>query len=553
MKRSLPANFNPVYPYEEAKKINLIPPFFNTDGLKEDPFSVLSLNPEKPLQTANGKLNLQIGRGLVINSSGALEANGAAPTVSAPLIDTGTAITLKYSAPLSVNASNSLTVNAGNGLGLDTDTLTVNCDEPLTVETGTLQLKTGNGLTTNSSGELEAVAATFNAPLEAAGGAVSLNTAGGLTVTNNALAVSYSDPLTVNNSQLALKTGQGLRVNSSGQLEATASAVSYLSPLQITSSSTVKIGLDDPFDVSDNKLQLKLGQGLQLNSSGEVQASHTPPSYQAPLAVENGIVQLKYNAPLTLVGGILSMAYDSSMEVNTHGAMALVCADPLTVTSNGVGLNLGSGLKVANHAVSVNVGSGLSVDSNGALFVTSQAADETATLWTTPDPSPNVTLGADLSVRLTLALTRIGGLVLGSVRVEGVKTPDDVIAQGVTEKTITLYFSNDGQIINTYSSLKSQYWGFKQGQSIATSSYADPATLMPNLLAYPRDGQTFKNIIIETAYLQGDPQYPVPLQIKLNTEFITTGYTLRFTWKNLSSYVGRPFCTGTTQFSYIAQ
>lgn len=121
MKRSLPADFNPVYPYD-AKKPNITPPFFDPNGLGENDGN-LSINVQEPIEiNQNGQISLKIGNNLNIDISGQLEANlnltSTPPIVYNPNTKT---LSLNFGAGLQVISNSLLRVRilSGNPLQFD--------------------------------------------------------------------------------------------------------------------------------------------------------------------------------------------------------------------------------------------------------------------------------------------------------------------------------------------------------------------------------------------------------------------------------------------------
>ena len=155
MKRSLPPDYNPVYPFG-TKRLNLMPPFFNSQGFTDEaPDATLSLNIERPLSyTPQGALQLAVGRGFVIRN-GILETNDLSSSVIPPLVrDNNNLVTLAVAGGLIVS-QDALAVNPGMGLEINNHGVLV------PKAAAPLQLSAADGLTLS-----------FGDGLQAAGGAL---------------------------------------------------------------------------------------------------------------------------------------------------------------------------------------------------------------------------------------------------------------------------------------------------------------------------------------------------------------------------------------------
>ncbi|QNQ79230.1 fiber protein [Mastadenovirus porcusquartum] len=98
MKRSVPPDFNPVYPYD-YQPISLMPAFYDNYGFHEGPSGVLSLNIANPLgYTPRKKLCLKLGEGLALDSDGHLRVQIPDMQAQPPLLYQGHRLSLLFDA-----------------------------------------------------------------------------------------------------------------------------------------------------------------------------------------------------------------------------------------------------------------------------------------------------------------------------------------------------------------------------------------------------------------------------------------------------------------------
>ena len=590
MKRSLPADFDPVYPYLQPP-LNIMPPFYSEQGFVQAPTSVLSLKTSPPFTyDKNGSLVLKLGGGLVVNQDGALQAASSVASVRPPLLNSSGTIILQSSDGLTVE-DGKLKVALQAPLKFYDGALALPLSEPfVTSPNGDVSLNVGKGLQINNSALSLAVGHGFStqsnvlellttSPLTTSTGTLSLATDSYFTTTNNSLGLSLGSGIYINNNQLAVKYGRGLFLNSqTNNLD-----VNIAAPLNYNANSgSIELVIGGGLEVSGSSLgsQLRLKVGGMFNiSDGTLRLNHS-----GGIINNNGQLQVSLAAPLNLINGAVGLQIGNGLALtgSTLGSSVYVKAGPgLSADANNVRANLGSGLQIvdsrietklgtgltfdSNQAMTLNVGDGLILNSNrlqvnigsgltfsnGALTLSSTLPTSYTdyTLWTTPDPSPNATIGAELNAKVVLSLSKAGSTVIGTIGVVAVKAPLTSIAE--TAINVEIYFDSAGNIDHNRSTIKS-YWGFRQGNSFNPSSPLDPLYLMPNQAAYPPGRKTITQMFPLDVYLNGDTSKPVPLEVAFNT-LSETGYSLEFTWRNLNSYTGQPFNVSLGSFSYITQ
>nr|WGN96576.1 fiber protein [Lemur mastadenovirus] len=619
-KRIVANDFDPVYPYTE-QRFNLMPPFYSSNGFEVVDGASLALKTESPLGfSQSGDLTLKIGGGLSTNQNGELIASGTSvPSLAPPLKEQGGSVTLDTGEGLETDNSGKLKVktriplNFDNGSlvlqtaeGLETDNngkLKVKTHNPLNFVTNGLNLQTAEGLETDSTGHLKVKVVN---PLYFDNRSVGLQTADGLeTNSNGALQVKYSPPLKLQNDSLTIGTGDGLEINSAtGEMKIKASY-----PLTFDGNANLKLQMNYPFIISNNALALNLNNNgaLIVNNNSLSVSVYRPLSLTGNkvllnwghsltisdnklevrlasngaidnnsnaglrvrtgngLAINNNNLEVKLGTGLSFdatTGAINSSVASGGVSVqdpitNTSGSIGLNILDPLQITATGkLGLNFGNGLREDQHQLIVYLGDGLTYST--AVASSGAVRQQDLTQWTTPDPSPNVQVESSVpNGKLTLTLTKSGGLVLGNVSILGVASPLNSIAKDTY--TVALRFRS-GTLGEDISDLKSN-WGWRLNNSYdpnTANQTRNGRYLMPNSLAYPRMTSNTpaptKSYIHQIVYLGNDLTKPINLTISLNTDLYSSQqHSIIFSWKGLNSYSGQTLDTSPATFSYIAE
>lgn len=470
MKRSVPQDFNFVYPYT-AKRPNIMPPFFDRNGFVENQDATLAMNVEKPLTfDKEGALTLGVGRGIRINPAGLLETNDLASAVFPPLTsDEAGNVTLNMSDGLHTK-ENKLAVNVGPGLSLDPN--------------NALQVHTGDGLRVTD----DKVSLVTQAPLSTAAGALSLllgpslrlgeedrlmvNTGAGLQISNNALTVKVGPGLhfppdqdqvsiypgdgvdirdnrvtvpagpglRMLNHQLAVATGEGLEVHSDtlrlklsqGLTFENGAVRANLGPGLATDESgrsVVRTGRG--LRVADDEVQIFAGQGTAIGTDNSLTLN-----IRAPLqfAGSSLTANLQGSGPITYNNGTFGLALGPGMWVDRNklqvdpGAglqfqgnnLVPNLATPLAISNRKISLTLGPGLAEASSALSLSLGNGLEF-SNQAVAVkagrglrfdsSTQALESSLTVGnglTLTDTVIRPNLGDGLEVRDNKIIVKLG-------------------------------------------------------------------------------------------------------------------------------------------------
>ncbi|AFD22024.1 fiber 2 [Simian adenovirus A1285] len=269
MKRSRPADFNPVYPFPfSPPPFFITPPFVQARGLQESPRGVLSL---------------RLGEGLSVDEQGAVTA--AYRQAAAPLVLQNGTLALTYSSPLLLTPQNTLglqvqhplRVQNSSGLSLlttpplalGTAGLTLQTGGGLQVQDAALSARLGEGLALDAEGAMQ-VATTAAVTLQnrkvglavdwplVATDKLRLLLARGLTVDPNLHQLGVdADPLkglTFNNNQLAIKAGKGLIFDQEGFLTvAQAPATTLWTTSDPSPNCTVKEELDSKLSLALTK------------------------------------------------------------------------------------------------------------------------------------------------------------------------------------------------------------------------------------------------------------------------------------------------------------
>ncbi|ADD17120.1 fiber protein [bat adenovirus 3] len=476
--RAVPADYDPVYPYDKPDA-NTQPPYFNRkQGLTETPpgtlavnaappiafntFGALKLNTGAGLALADGKLQANVGEGLTLNNQGqiTLDQNSGA---------------LLFDPPLQKN-DKTVSLNLGDGLQNDNGQLKVNFPppltftQPLTATNNAVSLNIGNGLETNG-GRLQVVfppppspppPLTFTQPLTLNNNTVALTLGDGLATDNGRLKVNFpapptpltfSGPLSSSNNTVSLNVGSGLQVNSSA-LEV--KPLTYQAPLQKT----------------DQTVSLQLGSGLTVNNN---QLTVVPPP------------ATQYSPPLVKNGNSVSLQVGTGLEVQNNAlvARALTFNAPLTSSNNAVSLNLGGGLAVTNGALGLKIGSSLNLV-NGTLEVTTPSVGPSVTLWTGPSPSINGVINNSPLIRCFVCLAREQSMVTLTAWFKG-ESYYSTVSRAQVPFSLTMEFDQFGQLMSTGNINSTSTWGEKPWANNSVQAHPSHTwkLCMPNPAVYP--------------------------------------------------------------------
>lgn len=545
MKRAkVEEGFNPVYPYGYNNSTEVAPPFVAADGLQENPPGVLSLKIAPPLTFNTLKaLTLAIGSGLSI-VDGKLVSKGQSLLAQSPLVINGNELQLRIGAglnsendtlnilaqaPLAISNTNKLNINLGEGLSIVNGALqlSLTASSPLSLQNNILSLPIGDTLEV-VNGKLQSSLAATN-PLELDGNTLRLNIGNTLQVQNNALQTSLQaqSPLTISNNTLQLAVGTGLAISSNNTLQ-------------------TNLRANGPITISGNTFSLSLApsSGLRNRSGLQVQTG-----WGLKIA-NNNDVTLDFRNPLFMTtsgeqAGQLGVKIGSGLQLDNSGNIQTQLGNGLSINNNAIAINAGGGLTISNNTLQVATGTGLTI-LDGLLTATGVSL--TQTLWTTPDPSPNCNIEGELDAKFVLALTTTGTQVVGTCSIYGLKTLTNISSTSIA---VQLDFDSAGVLQNS-STMTTSYWGYRQNQSISPYPITNALSFMPNSTAYPagQGNQAKSNTYIQTL-LRGNTDKPITLNVTFNNQ--PSGYSLKFTWTGLGSYQNEPFATPTCTFSYIAQ
>ncbi|AAX70963.1 fiber [Human adenovirus 46] len=329
------------------------------------------------------------------------------------------------------------------------------------------------------------------------------------------LSLKLADPIAITNGDVSLKVGGGLTVEKdSGNLK-----VNPKAPLQVTTDKQLEIALAYPFEVSNGKLGIKAGHGLKV---------------------------------IDKIAGLEGLA--GTLVVLTGKGIGTENLENSDGSSRGVGINV----RLAKDG-------GLSFDKKGDLVAWNKH-DDRRTLWTTPDPSPNCTIDQERDSKLTLVLTKCGSQILANVSLLVVKGKFSNINNNAnpTDKKITvkLLFNEKGVLMDS-STLKKEYWNYRNDNSTVSQAYDNAVPFMPNIKAYPKPStdtsakpedkkSAAKRYIVSNVYIGGLPDKTVVITIKFNAETeCAYSITFEFTWAKTFEDV--QFDSSSFTFSYIAQ
>lgn len=346
-----------------------------------------------------------------------------------------------------------------------------------------------SGLTTNAEGKL---VLQVSSPLTLGAGGISLPLGPGLSSSGGDLSLQVTPPLQLQDGALALPLGAGLQ-NTEGRM-------------------AVKLGSGLTTD-NNQAVTVRVGSGLKL-TDGQL----TVPA-EAPLV--SGATGISFNyspTDFTVDNGSLSLvSKETSISVTA----------PLQSTEGKISL------KYSDTDFSV-VDDTLTLDPSFRPY----------TLWTGKSSTENVILTETTAPNGTffLCLTRVGGLVLGSF---ALKT-STITFNGMTKK-VNFIFNNVGQLQTESSTYKGDF-GFRSKDAVIDPATAglSPAWLMPSTFIYPIS--TSGSSITSFVYIN---QTYVHVDIKVNANVSTNGYSLEFNFQNVS--ISNAFSTSYGTFCYVAQ
>ncbi|ARQ79765.1 fiber [Bat mastadenovirus WIV17] len=365
-------DINLVYPFS-AKRITIIPPFYSINGFTDEG-GELMLKTAQPLDfTKDGKLQIKMGVGLTLGADGSLQAPGDSNvTVAPPLqnikgnvsVKLGEGTIMKDDA-LSVDVQSPLQIY-NSKVGLKTDDslevkenkLCVSLDSPLQLTENGISIKTGKGLTI-SDNSLQADPYVGVRPLYTSGNQIYLNYGQGLFLQDEKIEVKTADPISLDPTKgITLKIGNGLQINNQGAIEASASNLNIKEPL-IVENGKVTLDTAYPLYIKDGKLSFKPGRGVKIvGDSLELKIGFG-------LGFDYSGLVLKMAAPLYADAYGLHVRTGPGVEINSNYIQA-ACESPITLNAKGkIALSYGSGLDInATNQLIIKKSSGLAFENN---------------------------------------------------------------------------------------------------------------------------------------------------------------------------------------------
>lgn len=439
-------------------------------------------------------------------------------------------------------------------------TLSIRCEDPLDKTLGGIGLKIGNGLRLSGSGALEVSSTGFdpNALDLTAPISYSPSTA------KPTMVLNFTQPLALTDTNaLTLYAGAGLRIGTDGSL-----AVQSGSGINVTNGSVVaNLTATSPIYVDNGyQLRLRYGNGLYSNG-GRLDCAVIDPVYinnqklcvrygdgltltsnaltvnaVDPITVTAAGVGLSVRSPLQIAGsdGKLQLSYGAGLTLDSGGVLIPRLENPLYFYNSGIGLRRGQGLVVENNAVGLKVDSSLHIASDNTLSVSD------FTLWTGPNFSTNAMTNGTLNAWLFLQLTRLGGMVHGSVQLKGLSSSITFPENGVS---ITLEFDANGNLTSGIE----QPWGFRKDNGVADTSPLSPLALMPDWTYYDKY-EGFGSYSKCAAVRNSDNALvECSLTVRYNLNKASgQGFSLVFNWNSSFFNSGISMKTTMANFTYVA-
>lgn len=393
MKRSLPPDFDPVYPYGRPP-FNIMPPFYSSDGFVHQPTTVLSLKTQPPFSfDSDGNLIIKLGGGLTVNQDGELQSASATTSVRPPLVSTGGTISLTLGDGLEVS-NDSLTIKIQPPLQYQNGALTLPLSGIFNTSNNTISLNVGQGLDISNDILQLLVETCFTF----SGGKLSLQVSDGLSITN-ALSLNVQPYFSFSDNKLSLNTGNGL------QTTATAIALKADPVFSFEADGTMNLQLDRGLSIVNNSLGVNYGLGLYINDSNALfcniraPLNYNPDTGSIGIQIGNGLgstgtslgaslyvktgpglyadsTNLRPNlgAGLHIINNGIETNLSNGLTFNTNRAVTLNLGRGLTFNSSAAEVAIGDGLSFnASNQIQVNLGSGLTF-SNGAITSTASSS-----------------------------------------------------------------------------------------------------------------------------------------------------------------------------------
>nr|QPN96253.1 fiber protein [Siadenovirus sp.] len=322
--RAKRANINLIYPFEQYKRFNVLPPF-------------IALGPG--LDVSNLALQLKLGEGLTFDEKGQV-------AVAADAMD-GFSLFSLLDCVFSTRAGR----------------LLLNCLPPLLKHDDALSINIGRGLTLNNS-KLEC-SLTFGAPLVLSEEDVSLR---------------VQSPLEISEDKLHLKVGTTLSSDKQLDVKILPPIVSRRDGITIQtgtgliSSPLLDVKAAVPLSVENEGLKINLGRALQV-SDKKLEVKSSPPiivrqdglalDLESSLQVYNGKLQVKTNLPLENSNGLALRLNCNSLHTSERGLEVKIDkTGGICATDSGMKLCVGKGLVVDTDGLQ------LKVDKSGFLTLT---------------------------------------------------------------------------------------------------------------------------------------------------------------------------------------
>nr|QKW91149.1 fiber protein [Canine adenovirus 2] len=536
-RRALPANYDPVYPYD-APGSSTQPPFFNNkQGLTESPPGTLAVNVSPPLTFSTlGAIKLSTGPGLTLNE-GKLQASlgpGLITNTEGQITVENVNKVLSFTSPLH-KTENTVSLALGDGLEDENGTLKVTFptpppplqfSPPLTETGGTISLPLQDSMQV-TNGKLGVKPTTYAPPLKKTDQQVSLQVGSGLTVINEQLqavqppATTYNEPLSKTDNSVSLQVGAGLAVQS-GALVATPPP-----PLTFTS----------PLEKNENTVSLQVGAGLSVQNNALVA---TPPhtlTFAYPLVKNDNHVALSAGSGLRISGGSLTVATGPGLS-HQNGTIGAV---------------VGAGLKFENNAILAKLGNGLTIR-DGAIEATQPPAAP-ITLWTGPDPSINGFINDTPVIRCFICLTRDSNLVTVNASFVG-EGGCRIVSPTQSQFSLIMEFDQFGQLMSTGNINSTTTWGEKPwGNNTVQPRPSHTWKLcMPNREVYSTPAATISRCGLDSIAVDGAPSRSIDCMLIINKPKGVATYTLTFRFLNFNRLSGGTlFKTDVLTFTYVGE
>lgn len=532
----------------------------------------LAINFQPPLGFAGNKLTVNFGNGLMREGNHLAVRTGRGIRLSQGKLETTLGEGLRFngnSVELGLQGNNGLTyaqgvisANLGQGLELRDNAISVKLGQNLQFVNGAVTATAPSGTSTQTT----PANLTADSPLSVANNKVRISLGPSLQIANHALSVKIGDGLHVSDQGISIRAGTGLKFRN-GLLEVNENVsgptVTAEPPLKIEGE-RLSLSLGRGLDITENKLELKIGPGLRFNSTSGtlnlvlgsgltfgVAANNSVDQYEIRIGVTNPL-SFDSRGKMTLNVGQGLQIQGSRLQVDVGDGISL---EPV---SKKLQVLVGRGLEYYEvHAgvngIGVKLGPGLQYDSDWRIIPGPSMV--TMTLWTGLSPPTNITWKGYTAPgsKMYLSLTRFNtGLVIGTVSMESNIQFGHHVEANSPVLTAYLLLSDTGEL--RQGSSLSGTWEVKDTPTAPKGAFVPSRTMYPiqnEPIGHPRESVPARSLYSTTTSLGrgGVCSLSISLNRRRSWDY-AQGYSIIFYYSAFLSSFRQPFDHANVMFTY---